>query len=148
MPTPVLRWKAGPDGQREHALGANETLIGRSPDADIVLLLGGDSLKDLPSWRRPHDLLGLCHLIGVMRRPGDAVDLPAMERELPGIRAKVRVVDAPLLQIASREIRERIRRGLPYRYYLPPAVFEYIQQETVYRRDVTQRKVPPSMQHR
>src|SRR5574341_1969042 len=87
--------------------------------ADLILLLGGDSLRDLPTWHRPADLVAACRQIGVMRRPGDSIDLSALERKIPGIRAKVRFIEAPLLEIASREIRQRAAKGRPFRYYLP-----------------------------
>ena len=57
----------------------------------------------------------------------------ALERELPGISSKVHYVDAPLLEIASREIRSRVATGLPYRYYLPVPVFEYINKHHLYK---------------
>lgn len=105
----------------------------RSPSADVILLIGGDSLRDLPSWHRPLDLVAACREIGVMRRPGDSVDLTALERSLPGIQPKVRFVDAPLLEIASSEIRRRVKAEEPFRYYVPAAVHEYILQQRLYR---------------
>jgi nicotinate-nucleotide adenylyltransferase len=59
-------------------------LAAENPGAHLVLLLGGDSLHDLPSWHRPADLVAACHEIGVMRRPGDSIDLSALERRIPG----------------------------------------------------------------
>jgi nicotinate-nucleotide adenylyltransferase len=105
----------------------------RYPSADLILLLGGDSLRDLPTWRFAAQLVAACREIGVMRRPGDAVDLAALERQVPGVQTKVRFVDAPLLEIASSEIRRRIRQGQPFRYYLPPPVYDYILKERLYR---------------
>jgi len=104
-----------------------------TPSADVILLIGGDSLRDLPTWRRAVDLVAACREIGVMRRPGDSADLSALERSLPGIRPKVRFVDAPLLEIASSEIRRRAAAGESFRYYVPPAVHEYILQHNLYR---------------
>ncbi|MBN1450801.1 MAG: nicotinate (nicotinamide) nucleotide adenylyltransferase [Anaerolineales bacterium] len=103
------------------------------PSAEIVLVIGGDSLRDLPRWHRPADLVSACHEIGVMRRPGDSVDLSALERQVPGTQAKVRFVDAPLLEISSSDIRRRIREKLPFRYYLSPSVYEYILKNKLYR---------------
>lgn len=103
------------------------------PGADLVLLIGGDSLRDLPGWHRPRELVAACHEIGVMRRPGALTDLDALEASLPGIRSKVRFVEAPLLEIASREIRRRIAQGLPFRYYLPLAVYQYIVEHQLYK---------------
>ena len=67
-----------------------------------------------------------------MRRPGDAANLDALESKLPGISSKVHYVDAPLLEIASREIRERVATGKPFRYYLTPAVYTYIHEHHLY----------------
>ena len=108
-------------------------LADEHPSAEIILVIGGDSLRDLPRWHRPADLVAACHEIGVMRRPGDSVDLSALERQVPGTQAKVRFVDAPLLEISSRDIRRRIRENLPFRYYLSPSVYEYILQNRLYR---------------
>ena len=103
------------------------------PSADLVLIIGGDSLRDLPAWHRPLDLVAACHKIGVIRRPGDSVDLSAVEQLVPGTQAKVRFVDAPMLDISSREIRRRVRESLPFRYFLSPSVYEYIQNIELYR---------------
>jgi nicotinate-nucleotide adenylyltransferase len=73
-------------------------------------------------------------LIGVMRRPGDTVELAALEKSLPGLSAKVRFVEAPLLDIAAHEIRARITEGRPFRYFLPEKVYEYIEEHGLYRR--------------
>ena len=102
------------------------------PEAELVPILGGDSLHDLPTWHQPKELIYACHWIGVMHRPGEATDLVALETELPGISSKVHYVDAPLLEIESREIRSRIARGQSVRYYLPASVYEYINQHHLY----------------
>jgi nicotinate-nucleotide adenylyltransferase len=94
--------------------------------------MGGDSLRDLPAWHRPADLVAALRLIGVMRRPGNSIDLPALERIIPGLTAKVRYVDAPLLDIAAHEIRQRVADGRPFRYFLPPAVYNYIVEHNLY----------------
>lgn len=103
------------------------------PTSELLYLIGGDSLHDLPNWHRPRELLAAVDGFGVMRRPGDAVDLSRLERFLPGVSAKIFFVDAPLLEISSREIRQRIAQEQAYRYYLPPAVYQYIQDHNLYR---------------
>jgi nicotinate-nucleotide adenylyltransferase len=103
------------------------------PNADLILLLGGDSLRDLPTWHRPADLVAACHQIGVMRRPGDSIDMDKLEAKIPDLKTKVKFVEAPLLEIASSEIRRRAARGLQFRYYLLPAVYQYIQEHNLYR---------------
>jgi nicotinate-nucleotide adenylyltransferase len=105
----------------------------QNPGAELVLLLGGDSLHDLPAWHRPADLVAACHQIGVMHRPGDSIDLAGLEAQVPGLAAKVRFIAAPLLEIASSEIRRRAAEGGPFRYYLPAPVYEYIRQNGLYK---------------
>jgi nicotinate-nucleotide adenylyltransferase len=108
-------------------------LAEQHPEAEIVPIIGGDSLNDLPTWHQPQEILYAAHWVGVMRRPGEETNLDALERELPGIRSKIHYVDAPLLEIASREIRERAATGKPYRYYLPGAVYEYVEGHHLYQ---------------
>jgi nicotinate-nucleotide adenylyltransferase len=117
-----------------YALDTVQILAGQNPGVNLVYLMGGDSLRDLPDWHRPTDFISACHLIGVMRRPGDAVELGVLEESLPGLTAKVRFVDAPLLEIAAHEIRNRIADGRPFRYFLPERVYKYIDSHGLYRR--------------
>jgi nicotinate-nucleotide adenylyltransferase len=114
------------------ALETVKILAEQNPAAKLVYVMGGDSLRDLPSWHRPTDLLAALHFIGVMRRPGDSIDLPALDKIIPGLAGKVRYVDAPLLDIAAHEIRQRVANGRPFRYFLPPAVFDYILEHNLY----------------
>jgi len=102
------------------------------PEARLVLLLGGDSLSDLPRWHKPTDVIARCDEIGVMRRPGAEVDLSRLETVLPGLMEKLRFVEAPLLEISSREIRERAGNRRPFKYYLPGAVHDYILDRGLY----------------
>lgn len=103
-----------------------------NPGAEMVFLMGGDSLHDLPTWHRPIDFVDVCDLIGVFRRPGDNVDLPALEEELPGLGMKVRFVETPLLEIASHDIRRRVAEGRPFRYFVPEAVYHIIRERDLY----------------
>ncbi len=105
----------------------------RYPQHTLVFLMGADSLLGLPAWREPQEILRLVDEVGVMRRPGDTVDLSAVERRLPGISDKVRVMRAPLLEISSREIRRRVAEERPYRYYLPLPVYLLVQEWGLYR---------------
>jgi len=110
-------------------------LAQQEPDADIILLLGGDSLRDLPTWRLCVDLVAAVSKIGVMRRPGDAFDMPALELKIPGLTEKVIFIDALLQNLSSSELRRRVSGGEVYRYYLFPSVYEYIESNRLYRRE-------------
>ena len=105
------------------------------PGAQLVYLMGGDSLRDLPRWIRPAEFLAHCSL-GVLRRPGDAIDLAALERVLPGLAAKVEFIQSPPVAIASNEIRRQAQAGLPLEGWVPPAVAQIIRERRLYIRGV------------
>jgi len=109
-------------------------LLGEShPGAELIYLMGGDSLRDLPTWRRARDFLNACHAIGVMRRPGAVVDTETLEATLPNVMKKVRFFESPLLEISSHQIRQRVAEGRPYRYYLPESVYQIIEKYHLYK---------------
>lgn len=108
-------------------------LAKQEPDADITLLLGGDSLRDLPTWRLNADLVAAVSKIGVMRRPADSFDLSALETQIPGLTEKVSFIEALLQNLSSSEIRRRVQQREMYRYYVLPAVYDYIESNHLYR---------------
>ncbi len=103
------------------------------PAAELVYLMGGDSLADLPNWHTPQAFVEACDEIGVMQRPGREFNLPELEVRLPGLTARVRFIQAPLLEISSSRLRRRIAEGEPCRYYFLPAVYRLIQERGLYR---------------
>lgn len=117
-----------------HFVSDTMHLLGEQyPDDELIYLIGGDSLHDLPNWDRPMEFIGACHALGVMRRPDDEVNLRWLEEQLPGLTPKLRFIDVPLLEISSKQIRQRIQAGMPYRYYVLSQVFELICTRKYYR---------------
>lgn len=107
-------------------------LAQENPGWELIYLLGGDSLRDLPLWHTPQVFVNACQEIGVMLRPEAQPDLADLEEKLPGITARLHFFEAPLLQISSSDIRERIAQGKPYRYFLPEKVYRLICQKKLY----------------
>ena len=105
----------------------------KHPDAELIFLVGGDSLIDIHSWHEPRTLVNVLDGIGIMCRPGEEIELRQLEAHTPGISDKLLFIDAPLLEISSSEIRKRVRSGVSYRYYLPPAVYELVVEHGLYR---------------
>jgi nicotinate-nucleotide adenylyltransferase len=113
-----------------------EEIHRRLPDAELFLLLGSDSLRDLPQWYDPARIVQHASLL-VMARPGSAVDDPAGYDTLlqlpPGVRLRLEVVDVPQIDISSRDLRRRVRQQRSIRYFLPRAVEAYIQEKRLYQ---------------
>ncbi|MBE0408154.1 MAG: nicotinate (nicotinamide) nucleotide adenylyltransferase [Anaerolineales bacterium] len=116
-----------------YAADTMHLLAKQYPYTELFYLMGGDSLRDLPTWDRPNVFLASCHGLGVMRRPGDNIDLAALECQLPGITQKVTFVEAPLLDISASLIRDAIRQGKPFRYFVPEAVNKLILERGMYK---------------
>jgi nicotinate-nucleotide adenylyltransferase len=73
----------------QYTVDTLDILKRQNPAADLILLIGADSLRGLTTWHRPADLVAVCREIGVMRRPGETIQLATLEAALPGIKDKV-----------------------------------------------------------
>jgi nicotinate-nucleotide adenylyltransferase len=109
-----------------------ESLLAQQPEVDWYLIMGGDSLAELPRWYRPARLLQLVRL-AVAHRPGFQLDLAQLESQLPGLSARVAWVDSPMIDLASRDLQRRAREGLPLRYAVTREVADYIAEHHLYQ---------------
>lgn len=95
-------------------------------EKDLWLIVGADSLVELPKWKNPEDLFEHAR-VAVLRRPG--VDL----REAPAkYVSRVRLLETPLIPISATEIRVAIRRGDDTSEWLPASVRNYIALHKLY----------------
>jgi nicotinate-nucleotide adenylyltransferase len=104
----------------------------KQPDARFWLLLGGDSLRDLPTWFEPERLITFCRL-AVLLRPGVAIDWEVLETAVPGSKTAVDTLSGPTLSISATAIRNWVKMGHEPTYLLPTAVADYIQQQQLYQ---------------
>ena len=100
---------------------------------DLFFLIGADSLADLPYWREPARIASSSTIV-VVNRPGlhQQADLVRAVDLGPGARP-IQSVDAPLIGIASKDIRARLADGRSIRYLVPRAVEEYLKSHRLYR---------------
>jgi nicotinate-nucleotide adenylyltransferase len=89
----------------------------------LYWILGTDAAKLLPRWKCIDEVRKLAEFI-IITRPGDSI---------PRNVSKDVIVRAPLLEISSSEIRERVRKGLSVRYLVPDAVEREIRRKGLYR---------------
>lgn len=104
-----------------------ERLRSERPGDDLAFVLGSDSLRDLPEWRRPERILELARLV-VLPRPG----FPAEAVE-PRWRDGAVLVDGVQVAVSSTLIRARLAAGDPVRFLIPHSVRAYIERHTLYR---------------
>lgn len=116
-----------------YAFESVKLIRARYPGAELIYLMGGDSLRDLPAWEQPEQLVENSDQIGVMRRPGDPIQVEQLQDQVPGLASRLTWVNAPLIDISGRTIRKRLREGAPVRYFLTEAVLRIIQDKNLYR---------------
>lgn len=94
------------------------------PDAAIDYIIGEDTLLDLPNWRKPDKVFGMCRFLVCCRTSENVKKLPIV-KELEKRGATFAFLDLKPSPISSTAVREKLSRGeTPDE--LPPQVFEYI----------------------
>jgi nicotinate-nucleotide adenylyltransferase len=113
-----------------------ETRAALGADDELFLLLGSDSVLDLPNWWHADELVQEVEIIA-FERPGAPLEeeLDALSRRfgedwVRDVRALQ--VDAPLLEISSSDVRARREAGESVRYLVPDAVLAYIEERGLY----------------
>jgi nicotinate-nucleotide adenylyltransferase len=106
------------------------------PEAELVLLVGADMLRDLHLWRQVEEIVRLARVVTLPRAGVDPGPLNDLGRRI-GSEAVDRllkdVLATPLVDIASTEVRRRVRSGEPIDELVPAAVARYIAEHHLYR---------------
>lgn len=107
------------------------------PEAEWVLVIGGDSLAELMSWREWQRIVAMVEL-AVLMRPGwesDALveQLPAELGDALGA-GRLRLVPNEPLPISSTDLRRRLAAGEEISPdVVPPLVLDYVRKYELYR---------------
>lgn len=103
------------------------------PDAELFFIMGADSLMTLSCWKSASRIAELAHIICVSR-PGFVAE-GALLSSLDVAGFSITMVEAPLLDISSSEVRARVARGETVRYLVPDQVHGYLQATGLYRKE-------------
>ncbi len=120
----------GRDGP-SYTVDTLEELHSSSPDHELFLIVGGDIAAGLPDWHEPELVLSLATLAVAKRR---GTPQTAVEEALGLLRGgeRTQFFRMPRIGISSTMLRERVRSGLPIKYYVPDAVAGYIERHRLY----------------
>ncbi len=102
-------------------------------DTEIYFILSWGTLSRLPEWREPERLIRMCRLAVVPRPDYPRPDVEALNGVLPGLSGRLNIMDKPLVDISSSEVRRRVAAGLDIGWLVPAAVAEYIKEKGIYR---------------
>ena len=99
-----------------------ETLARQHPGAELVLLLGIDSLKTMDRWRQPDRIRELATLAALARGEAEG-----------GLPDGVRMVTTRRVDVSSTEIRGLLAEGRPVKGFVAESVERYISAAELYR---------------
>ncbi len=95
------------------------------PGAELFLIVGLDSLLDIPNWKDPEDLLDRARLL-VAPREGDGSVVP------PLLEGKYDFMPFKESDVSSTGIRRRVAREEPIDALVPAAVARLIREKGIY----------------
>ena len=110
-------------------------LAGPGKDTKIYWLIGADTVKDLPKWYKIHDLNEICNLSVMFRAGFDKPDFTGLEAVLGenGVKKlRSNVIETPLIDLSSTQIRQKIAHQEPISAIVNPDVAAYIQKNKLY----------------
>ncbi len=128
-----------------------EFLTGKYKDkleGKLAFVMGDEVAAEFDKWRNPEKVSALADLIIVHRYP----DIGAIEQTLykntpsgdykgdfavkfdpDNFKYPHIYIENPMLPVSSTDIRGRISEGKSFRYLVPPAVYEYIMKNGLYK---------------
>lgn len=110
------------------------------PELDFYFMIGEDSLFYLHKWYRYEELLrGMAFLVAP--RGGEKQGIAEMKKMISGYEekyhARIGLIDMPLIEISSTDIREKVKTGRSVKYYLPDRVEEFVRTHHIYGKEKT-----------
>ena len=124
-------------------LQALRTELGAQPA--LILLMGSDQLRNLPTWHRARELLGFAHIGCTQRGPADTTALDRAVEALLDAHGRDALPDEPAgsivffkmppVPVSATALRAGLARGERPHELVPPAVLDYIETHRLYRRD-------------
>lgn len=103
------------------------------PEDDLYFMIGGDSLFQLEGWKDFKELISLCgfSVVGRCKKGKEAFNYKVNEiREKYPI--KLEVVDSPIVEISSTDIRDNLKNGISIKYLVPELVEDYLIEHSLY----------------
>jgi nicotinate-nucleotide adenylyltransferase len=107
-----------------------ETFTDQSDD-EPFLILGADSVCDLPKWRDPERILELATLV-VFPRTGYSSAVAVGRRGTRPSRVSVVLFESPVIDISSTRIRKKVREGSSVEMLIAGPVHKFILDNGLY----------------
>ncbi len=119
-------------GGKSYSLLTLQELKAQYPEAELSIIIGSDTLADLPNWYHPEEVLQLANVLCVPRVGIDRHDAATAQMLREKYGANVRILSAKAEMISSTEIRTRLTAGLPVEGMLDAAVEQAVYEGGAY----------------
>lgn len=96
------------------------------PTNEFVLIMGTDNLENFHKWKNYEEILKQCELYVYPRLQCEGGNLKT--------HSKVKLVNAPMIEISSTFIRSAIKEKTDLRYFVPEAAWNYIKEMHFYEK--------------
>ena len=103
-------------------------------ETQMFLLMGWDSLMDMPRWKAPYRISKMAKLVAFPRQGTKRPDIADLEKSMPEITERLTILEEPYMGISSTDIRTRVAEGKSIRYLIPDAVAAYINENKLYKK--------------
>ncbi|MBX7071701.1 MAG: nicotinate-nucleotide adenylyltransferase [Pirellulales bacterium] len=106
------------------------------PTRELFLILGADSLIDLPTWREPARICELAMLVIARRTGAERARLDTLSELVSRERLaefEPYQIEMPRVDLSASMLRRRVSQGLSIRYRTPRAVEKFIEVAGLYR---------------
>lgn len=111
-------------GGISYSIDTIKKLKEENPNVDYYFIIGGDEVEYLPKWHKIDELVKLVTFVAV-KRVGFK-----RQSKYPLI-----WIDAPLIEISSTDLRQRIKAQQSINYLVPKNVIDYIKRNGLYQDD-------------
>ncbi len=107
-----------------YTINTLDALSQRYPDYKFRIVIGGDNWNVFDRWK---DYQRIIDEYGVVIYPRQGYEIKPIQKR------NVVIVDAPLANVSSTQIRESIAQGMAVNELLPIGVWEYIRENKLYQ---------------
>ncbi len=106
-----------------------------SHPGEYFFLIGSDTIFQLKTWRKLEELSKEVHFVAALRP--EYLERDKIDEEIKFLKknfnTQITIINGPLYQVSSTELRDRMKTKKSVRYLIPDEVIRFIRENNLYR---------------
>lgn len=102
---------------------------------EYFFLIGSDTIFQLKTWRKLEELSKEVHFVAALRP--EYLEIDKIDEEIKYLKknfnTQITIINGPLYQVSSTELRDRMKTKKSVRYLIPDEVIRFIRENNLYR---------------